>query len=102
MTSLVGRSSLPLREAFYFKLPVFYSGGILDKTYANFVNELKLDDIDCLGGYLSKENYSIDFKKIIDAKEFYHHTCSDEVIINNYKSIIKDYKYNLEFWKEAK
>ena len=102
MTSLVGRSSLPLREAFYFKLPVFYSGGILDKTYANFVNELKLDDIDCLGRYLSKENYSIDFKKINDAKEFYHLTCNDEVLTNNYKSIIKDYKFNLEFWKEAK
>lgn len=102
MTSLVGRSSLPLREAFYFKLPVFYSGGILDKEYAIFVNELKLDNIDYLKKYLSKENHSIDFQKIINAKEFYHHTCGDEIIINNYKSIIKDYKFNLEFWKEDK
>ena len=48
MTSLVGRSSLPLREAFYFELPVFYAGGILDKNYATHVNELKLDDFNDL------------------------------------------------------
>ena len=101
MTSLVGRSSLPLREAFYFKLPVFYSGGILDPIYTNFVNELNLEKFDCLEKYLSKENYSIDVQKLIKAKEFYHHTCSDDVIINNYKSIIKDYKFNLEFWKKS-
>ncbi len=101
MPSLVGRSSLPLREAFYFKLPVFYSGGILDPIYTNFVNELNLEKFDCLEKYLSKENYSIDVQKLIKAKEFYHHTCSDDVIINNYKSIIKDYKFNLEFWKKS-
>ena len=55
MTSLVGRSSLPLREAFYFELPVFYAGGILDKNYATHVNELKLDDFNDLFNYLNKE-----------------------------------------------
>ena len=101
MTSLVGRSSLPLREAFYFKTPVFYSGGILDKKYASYVNELNLEDFDCLGRYLSKENYSIDHQKISNAKRFYDDTCSDDVIVSSYKSIINNYKFNLDFWKKS-
>ena len=70
MTSLVGRSSLPLREAFYFGLPVFYSSNILDKKYACYVNELNLNDFNSLDTYLSKDNFSIDSQKISKAKDF--------------------------------
>ena len=100
MTSLVGRSSLPLREAFYFKLPVFYSSNILDKKYACYVNELNLNDFNSLNTYLSKDNFSIDSQKISKAKDFYDTTCNDQVIINSYKNIINEYKFNQEFWKK--
>jgi len=98
MTTLVGRSSLPLREAFYFGLPVFYSGNILDDKYASFVNELDLKDFDSLKNHLFKKDYSIDKDKVIKAKEFYDHTCADDVIIQSYKNIMKDFKFNLELW----
>lgn len=100
MTSLVGRSSLPLREAFYFGLPVFYSSNILDKKYSCYVNELNLNDFNSLNTYLSKDNFSIDSQKISKAKEFYNITCNDQVIIDNYKHIINEYKFNQDFWKK--
>jgi len=98
MTTLVGRSSLPLREAFYFELPVFYSGNILDDKYASFVNELDLKDFDSLKNHLFKKDYSIDKDKVIRAKKFYDHTCADDVIIQSYKNILKDFKFNFELW----
>ena len=100
MTTLVGRSSLPLREAFYFELPVFYSGNILDDKYASYVNELDLKDFDSLKNHLFKKDYSIDKDKIIKAKDFYNTTCNDQVIIDSYKNIINEYKFNQEFWKK--
>ena len=101
MTSLVGRSSLPLREAFYFELPVFYAGGILDKNYATHVNELKLDDFNDLFNYLNKEKNSINDSKVEKAKQFYQETCNDTVIINNYNKILADYLLKLEYWEQV-
>jgi len=100
MTSLVGRSSLPLREAFYFKLPVFYSSGILDEAYSKFVNELDLENFDSLYSYLKDKNHSIDYEKISKAKEFYEQTCDESVIINSYKKIIKNFLFKQEYWKK--
>ncbi len=100
MTTLVGRSSLPLREAFYFELPIFYSGNILDDKYSSFVNELDLKDFDSLKNHLLKKDYSINKDKIIKAKDFYNTTCNDQVIIDSYKNIINEFKFNQEFWKK--
>jgi len=42
MPSLVGYSSLPLYEAFYFEKLVFYSKDLLDTSLQNFLNEIDL------------------------------------------------------------
>ena len=101
MTTLVGRSSLPLREAFYFELPVFYSGNILDNEYANFVNELNLKDFTSLKKYLYNNDYSIDKDKVAKAKEFYNSTCNNNIIISSYKDILKDFKSKIELWEKV-
>jgi len=101
MTTLVGRSSLPLREAFYFELPVFYSGNILDNEYANFVNELNLKDFASLKKHLYNKNYSIDKDKVAKAKEFYNSTCNNDIIISSYKNILKDFKSKIELWEKV-
>ena len=101
MTTLVGRSSLPLREAFYFELPVFYSGNILDNEYANFVNELNLKDFTSLKKYLYNNDYSIDKDKVAKAKEFYNSTCNNDIIISSYKDILKDFKSKIELWEKV-
>ena len=100
MTSLVGRSSLPLREAFYFEIPVFYAGGILDKKYSTFVNELDLEDFDHLSRYLTQEKHSINSDKMLKAKKFYHDTCDENVITENYKKILNKYLLKQEYWKK--
>jgi len=47
---------------------------------------------------LFKKDYSIDKDKVIRAKKFYDHTCADDVIIQSYKNILKDFKFNFELW----
>ncbi len=44
MPSLVGYSSLPLYEAFYFEKPVFYTKNLLDQSLIKYVNEIDIDD----------------------------------------------------------
>ncbi len=100
MTTLVGRSSLPLREAFYFELPVFYSKDLLDKSYSKFVNELDLNDPSSLSNYLKSGNYNQNLELIKSAKEFYLETCSDKAIIKSNKNVIKEYENYSKYWQE--
>ena len=100
MTTLVGRSSLPLREAFYFELPVFYSKDLLDKSYSKFVNELDLNDPSSLSNYLKSANSNQNLELIKSAKEFYLETCSDKAIIKSNKNVIKEYENYSKYWQE--
>ena len=54
MPTYVARSTLPLYEAFYFKVPVFYSKGILDKSLEKFVVTFDLNDFASLATKLCK------------------------------------------------
>ena len=44
MPSLVGYSSLPLYEAFYYEKPIFYTKNLLDKSLQKFVNEIDVEN----------------------------------------------------------
>ena len=44
MPTYVARTTLPLLEALYFELPIFYSKNILDKEYSKYVNEFDLNN----------------------------------------------------------
>ncbi|WP_023649009.1 glycosyltransferase [Candidatus Pelagibacter ubique] len=44
MPSLVGYSSLPLYEAFFFEKPIFYTKDLLDISLQKYVNQIDIDD----------------------------------------------------------
>ncbi len=98
MPTLVGRSSLPLREAFYFELPVFYTKDILDEKYSYFVNEINLNDFSNLSEYLKNDEF-FNKEKLKLAKKFYLETCSDEIIIQSNKKIIQEYEKYSKYWR---
>ncbi len=86
MPSLVGYSSLPLYEAFYFEKPVFYSKNLLDVSLQKFVNEIDLEDSTSLANQIN--NFDINkndiFEKVKLAKEYYTENLSEEKITSLY------------------
>ncbi len=86
MPSLVGYSSLPLYEAFYFEKPVFYSKNLLDVSLQKFVNEIDLEDSSSLANQIN--NFDINnndiFEKVKLAKEYYTENLSEEKIASLY------------------
>ena len=101
MPTFVGHSTLPLYEAFYFKLPVFFTKGLLDEKLKDLVYEVNLfkpqdlfEKYKLLDDDKNKEN------KISSASKFYNNNCSREQLFNNFKDIFKEYKYLKSRWSE--
>jgi glycosyltransferase involved in cell wall biosynthesis len=102
MPTYVARSTLPLLESFFFKIPVFYSKGVLDKSIEKIVETFDLKDPNDLSEKLYQFlNGKINFKEKI---EFGHHffidNCSEERFIKNYRTIIDEYSRILSIWKK--
>ena len=94
MPSLVGYSSLPLYEAFYFEKPVFYSKDLLDETLIKFVNEIDLDNPDSLAQEIcefDKNRHKIN-EKVISAKKYFLESLSDEKIKLKYLNFFNKIK----------
>ena len=91
MPSLIGYSSLPLYEAFYFEKPVFYTKKLLDESLREFVNEIDINDVNSLANEIinfkkNKKKYEDKIKK---AKIYFEKYLSDEKITNSYKKFFK-------------
>ena len=97
----VARSTLLLYEAFYFKVPVFYSENVLDGTLEEYVEVFDLNDFENLACKLNKFiNGKIDFtQKIEAASEYFAINCHKNKISENYLKVINEYKFFRSIWK---
>ena len=101
MPTYVARSTLPLYEAFYFKIPVFYSENILDKSLEKFVVTFDLNNFDSLAiklkQFIGKE---IDLReKIKNGNKYYLENCNKEKLSKNYTKVLNEYKFFKSIWK---
>ena len=100
MPTFVGHSSLPLYEAFYFKLPVFFTKNLLDDTLKDLVYEIDIynpqDFIDKLEDFGNNEKMKND--KLEKGKTFYNKNCSKTKLFKNLSEIFKEYEYLKERW----
>lgn len=96
----VARTTLPLIEALYFKLPVFYSKDILDQSYKEYINEFDLENPEDLSHQI--KNFINDDKTfILKAKkgnEFYNEISSNEKNKKILFKILEDYSYLKSKW----
>ena len=81
MPSLIGYSSLPLYEAFFFKKPVFYTKNLLEENLKVLVTEIDIDDVNSLANEIinfqkNKTNLKIKAEK---AKIFFEENLTDEI-----------------------
>jgi glycosyltransferase involved in cell wall biosynthesis len=96
----VARTTLPLIEALYFKLPIFYSKDILDESYKDYINEFDLNNSQDLCNQLKKfinndESFYLKAKK---GREFYETISSNEKNKNIILKIFQDYSYLKSKW----
>ena len=99
MPTYVGRSSLPLRESFFFKLPVFYTLNLLDKSYSDYVYEIDINNPEDIANKINKYiNEGRDQEKLDNAKKFLLKSSNEQLIIDSYKKILNDYKYISSRW----
>ncbi len=101
MPTYVARSTLPLYEAFYFKVPVFYSKGILDKSLEKFVVTFDLNDFASLATKLKEfVNNEINLSENINnANKYFLENCNKEKLSENYTKILNEYKFLKSIWK---
>jgi len=100
MPTYVARSTLPLYESFFFKVPVFYSSGILDEDLEEFIIKFDLSDP------LDLSNKLIDYKNLIKnhnhkiekAHEYFMSRCNDTVKKEILTNVITEYKYLSQRW----
>ena len=101
MPSYVARSTLPMYEAFYFKIPVFYSKGVLDEELEKLVTTIDLNKPEDLTNKVrALISGELDLNdKIKKAFDYYGINCSENLFLDNYKKIINDYTYLSKRWK---
>ena len=97
----VARSTLLLYEAFYFKIPVFYSKNILDETLQTYVEVFDLNNYENLALKLNEFiNGKIKFSSKIEAASKYFSTnCNKNAISENYLNVLNEYKFFRSKWK---
>tara|TARA_B100001741_G_C16545885_1_gene596699 strand:- start:443 stop:1627 length:1185 start_codon:yes stop_codon:yes gene_type:complete len=89
MPTLVGYSSLPLYEAFFFNKPVFYTKGLLEENLKDFVTEIDIENIESLAGEIMNFNVNksnLEFKTN-KAKVFFEQHLTNEKITESYKKL---------------
>tara|TARA_B100000989_G_scaffold29126_1_gene18723 strand:- start:3840 stop:5027 length:1188 start_codon:yes stop_codon:yes gene_type:complete len=101
MPSLVGYSSLPLYESFYFEKPVFYSKDLLDTSLQKFVNEIDLKDPNNLSDEINNFDKNINRinGKVKIAKQYFAENLSDEKITSKYLSFFDKISYQTKLYK---
>ena len=101
MPSLVGYSSLPLYEAFYYEKPIFYSKDLLDESLQKFVNEIDLKDPNNLSDEIN--NFDNNIKRINEkvkiAKRYFTENLSDDKITSKYLDFLKEINYQTKLYK---
>lgn len=100
MPTFVGHSTLPLYEAFYFNLPVFFTKGLLDEDLKKYVYEI---DINNPKNFMSsfeefKKDKETNENKVKSGKSFYEKNCNKINLFNNLSKIFKEYEYLKKRW----
>ena len=101
MPSLVGYSSLPLYEAFYFEKPIFYTKDLLDVSLQKYVNQIDIENPENL------VNELINFEKNINdinikvglAKSFFNNNLSQDKISSKYFEFFNKIKNQTSIYK---
>ncbi|MBD1132962.1 hypothetical protein IDH16_02380 [Pelagibacterales bacterium SAG-MED45] len=101
MPSLIGYSSLPLYEAFFFKKPVFYTKDLLDVSLQKFVNQIDILQPKSLAIALNNFEKNIEEinYKVDSAKVFFDNNLSQVQIENQYKKILKKIQNQISIYK---
>lgn len=96
----VARTTLPLVEALYFKLPIFYSKDILDESYKDYINEFDLKNPQDLCNQLLKfiNNNESFYLKSEKGNKFYKTISSIEKNKDTILKIFQDYLYLRSKW----
>ena len=100
MPSLVGHTTIPMYEAFFFKKNIFYTKDLSDESLRNFLTEIDIEQIDSfIKNYNDiKNNKTLNDKKISEAKIFFDKFCDEKNIANNFKNVFKEYEYFKNTW----
>ena len=101
MPSLIGYSSLPLYEAFYYKKPVFYTAGLLDKSLKEFVTEIDIENPENLAEEINNIENNIEKinRKKINAYEYFIKNLSDEKIKTYYTNLFMKIKKQMQIYR---
>ena len=100
MPTFVGHSTLPLYEAFYFNLPVFFTKGLLDDELKKHVYEIDIFNpqnfLNSFNEFSKEKNINKD--KIKSGKNFYEKNCNKINLFQNLSKIFKEYEYLKSRW----
>ena len=101
MPSLIGYSSLPLYEAFYYKKPVFYTLGLLDDSLKEFVTEIDIENPENLAEEINNLENNIEKinKKKLNVYEYFIKNLSDEKIKNYYTDFFMEIKKQMKLYR---
>ena len=99
--SLIGYSSLPLYESFYFEKPVFYTKNLLDSSLKRFVTEIDLSDPESLA--LEIYNFDKNIKNINEKekeeKKYFSRNLSDDKIKFEYLNLLNKINYQRKIYE---
>ena len=100
-STYLGRLSLPLLEAFYFKKPVFYSKGVLDNKIEKKVYSFDLNNKEDLTNKLIDFiNNKGDFHENLNNNRIYYDlNCTNNSFENIYNIIFNQFKFFQNKWK---
>ena len=99
MPTLIGHICLPVVEAFYFKVPIFYTKGLLDDEYKEYVNEIDIDDPNDLANALINIKDETIKEKINQAHKYFFENLAKDKLELLYKKLLVNLRNKLNFYK---
>ena len=101
MPTLVGHSTIPMYEAFYFKKNIFYSEGLADNSLINYILEIDLKDTKSfLKKYQETINNKNNLANLENTKNFYIKNFDEITIANNFDNVFKDFEMLNKTWSK--
>ena len=101
MPTLVGHSTIPMYEAFFFKKNILYTQNLADEKLKKFISEIDISDVKSF--YKKYQQIKKDKNNLINldnANLYYLNNCSESEIVKNFEEVFEEFKFLKQIWSD--
>lgn len=100
MPTLIGHTTIPMYESFYFKKNIFYTEGLSDENLKKYLTEIDINEVESFleKFRFTKSNNEQNNNKLDEAKTFFDSHCNEKKIVENFSNAFNEFRKLRSMW----